>query len=56
MGFMLFQMLVRWHTPSLILFDLLMGPVLAEGAKRASLAHVTCPHEWSYEVSMCTKT
>ena len=28
----------------------------AEGAKRASLAHVTHPQEWSYGVSMRTKT
>ena len=28
----------------------------AEGAKGASLAHVTRPHKWSYEVSMHTKT
>ena len=27
------------------------GSSSAEGAKRASLAHVTRPHEWSYEVS-----
>ena len=34
-------MLVPLHTSSWILFDLLVGPVLAEGAKRASLAHVS---------------
>ena len=44
MGFMLFQILVPGHTPSLSLFDLLMGPALAEGAKRASLAHVIVIH------------
>ena len=29
----------------IVLLNLLMGPALAEGAKRASLAHVTRPHE-----------
>ncbi len=32
------------------------GPSTGWRSQRASLAHVTCPHEWSYEVSMCTKT